>query len=547
MMVKVIKHRWSLTTRLVFMAVVAVALSLGLFAMLTVVRLEQGAWVQEQAVSRLARDRIGEQMRLQVRLITEELQQVSVQTEGVVRALATREDTHKVLARGNIVAIDRLLKTAVASSTLDGLLALDTHLNALGSHKPGLLLVNANRVFTNSNYAALTRGLILGNDRRKPVVHTQFSTGKNMDLLAFGLAVKADKLVVVSIHPVFDDFGDVAAVLVAHRIVKSSDAALTRFVNNESLGMRILNGAHVLLSAGIKNERVEMPPHSIISEMDVTKNGSNLFQCELFNSSWRVCIYKPMIELTELTDSLVDFIKDEKRSLVQWLGLLTLGSIGVVTLASIAGIRRVMAPLQQITQAVRSVAKGNWLAHVAGQRRRDEVGDIARAVSVLQRSMKERERLRVDVADIEQLKAQQLEMYQAAQLSRTEIRQHMYGLLELTDTIELGTQRLNSLVGLAEGEADEARLVIGRTINELSVGLVGTQAPARLVDESIDRLGETVEELSGGAKNISIAVGEMSQEVRGIERVIKGLMRALSDQQDGLKVEPTQTEKPQNA
>jgi diguanylate cyclase (GGDEF)-like protein len=64
---------------------------------------------------------------------------------------------------------------------------------------------------------------------------------------------------------------------------------------------------------------------------------------------------------------------------------------------SILVANQVTKPLTKITATVGEVARGNWRAGVPGTERRDEVGDIARAVVMLETSLEERDQLRDNV------------------------------------------------------------------------------------------------------------------------------------------------------
>ncbi|MBP0575700.1 HAMP domain-containing protein, partial [Mycobacterium tuberculosis] len=73
---------------------------------------------------------------------------------------------------------------------------------------------------------------------------------------------------------------------------------------------------------------------------------------------------------------------------------------------------QITRPLGAITQAVGRVATGDYLASVAGIRRLDEVGDIARAVVSLQAAMRERDALRARaLRQTEALEAREAELH----------------------------------------------------------------------------------------------------------------------------------------
>src|SRR5207247_5685312 len=100
----------------------------------------------------------------------------------------------------------------------------------------------------------------------------------------------------------------------------------------------------------------------------------------------------------------------EGRSLAVWLIAVAAASLLIFAIIMLLVSQRISRPLVKITEAVRAVARGDWKSEVTGVNRVDEVGDIARAVIVLQRSLQERDRLRSDVAHAESVKKSREEL-----------------------------------------------------------------------------------------------------------------------------------------
>ena len=166
-----------------------------------------------------------------------------------------------------------------------------------------------------------------------------------------------------------------------------------------------------------------------------------------------------------------------------------------------------------------------------GKRRKDEVGEIARAVTVLQRSMKEREKLRGDVADIEQVWAEKLRLEKASLLCQAEIHRRLLAISDLNEKIELDCMRLSSNSGLAEGEADETRLVIMRAFkpDEKSLSMQKSKDLAGEMIGSIDRLSETIGTLSRDVITLNDSVGLSGQKMEELERLVANFSRTLTE------------------
>ncbi len=190
--------------------------------------------------------------------------------------------------------------------------------------------------------------------------------------------------------------------------------------------------------------------------------------------------------------------------------------------------RRVLAPLADITRVIRSVAKGNWLAHVVGRKRRDEVGEIARAVLVLQESVKERERLQASVADVDQVIGHRRDLTEAMQNCRTVLRRRLLELSNMSERVEENSKQLVGLGGLAECEADEARLVTLRSSSKVT----GSDAERNdefhmLVRGAIDRFGETAARINSTGQDTAEDVKTLVANVRGLDHVVKRFLGDL--------------------
>jgi len=518
----------SLTTRLIALVIGSIAISLAGFVFVTAHRLERGAKLQEVSVYDLIGERFANEMALQTQIILTEFERLETETAGGLAAVADQPEMAKVLARHDTDAIDGMLHSVVKMGVLDSIIAFDSALKPLGSHQPGLALSAADRAFVRSVNAEFAKQLIQSNDRRSARSHLSFFSADASYTRAIGLERPDKRFLLIAVHPVFNDHGSVAAVLVGHRVVELSDRFLSKYVKAENLGIHILDGEDVLLSTGFSPMDHRNSFQAELGKMKLSRDGTALFQCAVFKKEWRLCVSEPMEQFTALTGALFEFIDNEKNSLWSWLALW--GSAVVVVAALIATIatRRVVAPLMQITDALRSVADGNWLVHVSGQRRRDEVGDIARAVADLQKSMKERERLKADVADIDEVHARQKTIEDAIHTCRSELRTHVFNLSDKVEAAETSGATLESYVGLAEGEADEARLITQRAIAALGDDVQG-QAQARDIVGSIDRLAETVVQLSAGTKGLSLNIGSMIKEARVLDQVVKRFLLAIGE------------------
>ncbi|MEM9733078.1 MAG: HAMP domain-containing protein [Pseudomonadota bacterium] len=511
---------WGLSGRLALMVLAAVGITLVIFFVLTVWRLESGAIRHGKAVEELAWQRIDAQMRLQHRLVEAELAQIKQTAARQMRQLAGLQETGRVIARGNVVAIDLMAQSIAQGAQMDGVLVLDAQLNALGSHQPGLPLVKANRAFSEAGFAPLARGLIDANDRDKPRSYTDYAALGPAVLARLGSPDAARQMVLLSLHVVFDDFGDPIALLAGHRLMNRPWPAMERFAREEHLRLTVQDEGDVLVDiAPDKAIKLADASQIINGRMGMNREGDTLFRCSPFGQAWQLCITQPFMDLKVLTEQLSTHIASEKNSLILWLAALGLAGLIVAVLITAYVARRVLAPLGQITSAVRSVAKGNWLVHVAGQRRSDEVGAIARSVTVLQQSMKERERLKADMADVDELRARSSAMVAAGEKCRTQLRRELFVLSEMADAMEGDLAQLSELSNEVMGEADETMLAARRVLAAPSSGKGAARAED--VFACIDRVTGSIAAITEANHGLSRHGHAMAGRLMAVERAVE--------------------------
>src|SRR5205085_1134346 len=137
--------------------------------------------------------------------------------------------------------------------------------------------------------------------------------------------------------------------------------------------------------------------------------------------------------------------------------------------------RRISRPLAQITGAVRAVARGDWKSEVSGLTRKDEIGDIARAVVVLQRSLEERDRLRTDVAQAQSVKKRREALEDAIHRFDRVMRSVLLSVSDCVETMDETAKELARMSAVAEGEAAEAAFVSENTVTNVSMLRSATQ------------------------------------------------------------------------
>ena len=515
--------------RLTALSMIVITCTVVIFSSLIALRLNNGAVHQQKAVETFGRDRFSAQLRLKTQLVLSEFERMQDETNRHLTALSSRKDIADVVLSRNIVAIDMAMKVARENGPVDSLIALDLDLNAVGSHKPGLALLEVNTALKATQISdevvqMVKEDFLADSSPRQvlTVVSPAFAEILGIESRQSG------GLAIVSAKPLLDEFGDPVGVLIAYRMLNSTDPTISGIMDTKGHGIQILRGQELLFATGEFLSLDVQTSSAPLLEMNATRSGEHLFKCAEFQSRWRLCLFEPLTKMKELTGALSANIQKENRSLIIWISILGMISLAIAAVTAYLASSRVLAPLHFITDAVRSVARGNWLVHVAGQRRKDEVGEIARAVYVLKKSVKEREKLRTDAADIDQVRRMKVDLLEAANMVQSSVRKSLFGISDLTEKIEYDGKKLCSNTGLAEGENDEVRLTMSRAlkIQRESAGTTEVQQHWE-VEGAMDRLQETIGTLRKDSEVVLESATAIGEELYATNAAIREFLSVV--------------------
>ncbi|SFV11947.1 Methyl-accepting chemotaxis protein [Methylobacterium sp. 174MFSha1.1] len=196
-------------------------------------------------------------------------------------------------------------------------------------------------------------------------------------------------------------------------------------------------------------------------------------------------------------------------------------SIGLAVLAgtAILGLlmsRAIVRPLGALTAALNALAARKTLDEVPGHRRRDEIGDIARAVAMIRD---------LSLEDA----AQQLRTTEAARLREEQARRGL--LRDLADRFEVSVGGIVTAVsGTAEGLTGASGAVT-RAVEGTASRSVGVAATARQTSGNVGAVAAAAEELGATVAEIGrqvVQAASMSAEAVAQARDAGGTMADLS-------------------
>ncbi len=241
----------SLSARLLVSIVATAIVTVGPFVALVLLRADRGLAEQTAQLSRLSEEKLAERLEGDARLARS---RVITMLEDVARrfaSVAQRADIVRAVISKNTVAISEILRPALAASDLDGVIIADARLRVLGAHDLDVDILKANRTLPHSELNGPIRDVIATNDREN---RRGYRLKTRLDpLTSAAVAAGADDaLVDLMVEPVFDDFGDVVAVLIGHRVLKAEEPILDEFFTLTARSVAVLSNGGWVSGAGAR-------------------------------------------------------------------------------------------------------------------------------------------------------------------------------------------------------------------------------------------------------------------------------------------------------
>jgi methyl-accepting chemotaxis protein len=516
----------SLSTRLIVAVVATATIAFAVSFGLTIVRLDQGLGRQAEQLSKFSEERLGQRLDGEARLAGARITALFSSLAARLESITQRADVVKAISSANVVAIYELLGRAAQAADIDGILVVDTKLRVFGAASDKVDIVAANRAIQDSPFAQEVLGILGDNDRRRPRVVRQSLALTHEVAQALGSPHTAPLAFVVA-EPIFDDFGDVFAALVSYRALRPREPVLEEFSRLEGAGVLVLAGADSISVSGIAEATASMtePANSSLLR---TRDGRYWSRCDGLLENWRICALAPVNELYALRDELIRIGTAEGRSLAIWLIAAAVTSVLIFAGIMLLVGQRISRPLVQITEAVRAVARGDWKSEVTGTERVDEVGDIARAVIVLQRSLQERDRLRNDVAHAENVKKRREALEDAIRRFDRVMRSVLLSVSNSVETMDETARELARVSAVAEGEAVEAAFVSENTVSNVSAVQSASERLSAALTETVAGIRQAADVIALS----STAAESASASAEGLAKSsdeIDAIMRAIAD------------------
>lgn len=384
----------SMGTRLIVVVLTMTAFAFAGVAGFIAWRLDQNLLIQSAEMYRLSQNNLSQRLESDARRGFNAMEKRFHEIGEDIGRISKRNDIIKLLMTSNITEIKRELNIAVAEADLTGLMIFDHKMRYVEGFAENLDTLAWATNFSKKAIFSELSSVLHDNNRSDPKIFERIVQGDAALLAALGSKAEPS-LVSVMAHPVFDDFGDVFAVMVASRRLKEEEATLKGLNEIVPVAMAVVVGRRIVSSVGLDDKTIEIETDQAGTLRRSTR-GNLYYRCTPAFAGAFFCAFAPEIDLTQQSDTLTKIGRDQTRAVSVSVLMIAFGAMLSLGVVLFFVMRRVTRPLARIAQVIERVSNGEAEAADFGAGRNDEIGQIARAVKIFQDNLVQTERMRAE-------------------------------------------------------------------------------------------------------------------------------------------------------
>ncbi len=384
----------SMGTRLIVVVLTMTAFAFAGVAGFIAWRLDQNLLIQSAEMDRLSKNNLSQRLESDARRGFNAMEKRFHEIGEDIGRISKRNDIIKLLMTSNITEIKRELNIAVAEADLTGLIIFDHKMRYVEGFAENLNTLAWATDFSKKPIFSEIANVLNDNNRSDPKIFGRIVQGDAGLLAALGSKAEPS-LVAVMAYPVFDDFGDVFALMVASRRLKEEEATLKGLNEIVPVPMAIVVGRQIVSSVGLDDKTIEIETDQA-GTLRRSARGNLYYRCTPSFAGSFFCAFAPEIDLTQQSDTLTKIGRDQTRAVSISVLMIAFGAMLSLGVVLFFVMRRVTRPLARIAQVIGRVANGEAEAADFGAGRNDEIGQIARAVKIFQDNLVQTERMRAE-------------------------------------------------------------------------------------------------------------------------------------------------------
>ena len=224
------------------------------------------------------------------------------------------------------------------------------------------------------------------------------------------------------------------------------------------------------------------------------------------------------------------------------IGVAVLVALLAGALFSVVITLAVTRPIRALTRTMDRLSRGSLDVEVDGVERKDEIGDMSRAVRVFQEHAQERQRLETIARDEEEhQKRRQTRIGDMIVAFEAKVQDLLSSVGETAETME---ETARSLSGLAQQSADQASSTMSssdgasRSVENVASAAEELSVSISEIGHQVERTEDIVRKASGAAQETNVKVAGLMDAASKIGEVVS-LIQAIAEQTNLLALNAT--------
>lgn len=527
-----LQHRLaaSLALRWVICVITAAALGIGSLLMVTQAEMKYQVEAQAGTVQSLAGERLAQQMDAKISLVRERLNGLFIGLENSLQAIAGLRSTQSAIRSRNDVWIAEEIGQKLLQVGFSGAIIIDDGMRVIGADHVGASLLYANESLQIHELRSVLRGLMGGRERGVSRIY-RYAGIIDPALGAILLTTGDGRYGRVLATPVFDDFGETIAVILAYRVIKARESAFEDFARITGANVALMLGERVISMTGGWLDELHLNAAQDAGMQPIPELKA-VARCRNEPSPLTICVMEPEGEVSHLSQQIMAIGRQQFERTSATLMTIGVLALAVMLLVLILLGRRLVRPLVEIAGSVGRVAQGEWKVEVPHADRRDEIGRIARALVQMQLSLAERDRMRVEMTRINEINSRRHVLESAVGRFEDRMAVVMKGISETVRALGSTNAVLDEAARRAETDAariSEASLATASKTSTVSMTTELLQNTIRALGERVRKTTKDVHRSEAHAQLAEAQLGAAHSATQEVEDAIGALQGLVAD------------------
>lgn len=511
---------------------VSTIVAIGILVLVAVTQREMARQLEAESTSvmSLARHKAAERLDADILLVRQRFEKMIDGLETSLQSIANLRASQAAVLSRNDVRLAEEVGARVIRAGFTGAIMVDDRLRVIGADRTGVELVTADIALGLHDMAGSIRNSMTKFELRRPLLY-RFVGQFDPSYGAVFLAPLQHEYGIVIAVPVLDDFMEPIGAIIAYRTIKRREVLLDEFSSVTRSVVALIVGSRPISIAGTDHDMVSLTapgPEGLLSAPDLAASA----RCGTAFPALSICVLRPNAQIERFRDEILSIGESHFQKMRKTL--LGIGLAAVIATMLIVGFlaRRMTRPITEITEVVDRVARGEWRVEVAHADRRDEIGQIARAIEAMQVSLAERDRMRQEMVRIDAINQRRLVLDGAVTKFEDGMAVVMKDIADTVHVLSETNEVLDSAARQADTQAQKIRnasIQTASATNAVSRTTVELSRTIREIGRRIRNTGGVVHQSEAHARDAEAHIGEISDVRARVEHALDILQHSIAD------------------